>query len=80
MKQLTIKDAVYWRAEAWEDIKKSSLVKAWNKLIPPPPSPDTTTNSPEDKAPSNKTFVELFNDLGYEIGQSWQAPDACMDR
>ena len=38
-------------------------------------SPDTTTNSPEDEAPSNETFVELFNDLGYEKGQSWQAPD-----
>ena len=54
----------------------SSLVKKQNKLFPPPPSPDPTTNYLEDEVPSNKSFVELFNDLGYDKGQSWQAPDA----
>ena len=50
-------------------------MKTWNKLIPPRSSADTTSNSPDDEAPSNETFVQLFNDLGYEKGQGWQAPD-----
>ena len=43
IKQLTIKDAVYWSAQPWEEINKSSLVNAWNKRFAPPPSSDTTT-------------------------------------
>lgn len=33
LKQLIIKDAVYWCAQAWEEITAQSLSKSWNKLL-----------------------------------------------
>ena len=71
IKQLTIKDAVYWSAQAWEETTSSTLMKAWNRLIPCP-----STVTAEDEAPSNVTFVQLFDDLGYDkADQNWQSPD-----
>ena len=37
VKKLTIKDGVYWSAQAWEEATSTSLSRAWNKLIPPEP-------------------------------------------
>ena len=59
----------------YETAPKSSLVKAWNKLFPPPHFSHPTNNSLEDETPSNETNVQLFNDLGYQEGQSWQVAD-----
>ena len=80
LKQLSIKDAVYWRAQVWEDASPLSLAKSWKKLLPSPPSdvqeassdPHTSVVGPLDK-PSNEHFESLFHDLGYNE-QSWQSP------
>ena len=34
LKQLTIKHAVYWSAQVWEEATSTSLSKGWNKLLP----------------------------------------------
>lgn len=67
LKQLTIKDAVYWCAQAWKEITPQSLCKSWNKLL----SPGTalTLSGEADSANNDDEsacFVELFNDLGYK--------------
>ena len=33
VQQLTIKDAVYWIAEAWEELSPEALTNGWNKLL-----------------------------------------------
>ncbi len=33
LKKLTIKEAVYWSAQAWDEIKSDTLRKGWNKLL-----------------------------------------------
>ena len=76
LKQLTIKDAVYWCAQAWEEITAQSLSKSWNKLLTPA---TTVASSAEaaavDESGESAGFVELFKDLGYEEGnQNWQHP------
>ena len=35
LKNLTIKEAVYWSAQAWDEIKAETLRKGWNKLLLP---------------------------------------------
>ena len=30
---LTIKDAVYWSAQAWDELSTETLSKGWNKLL-----------------------------------------------
>ena len=78
LKQLTIKDAVYWCAQAWEEIAPQSLCKSWNKLL----SPVATSAASSSEADTVNTidasagFVELFKDLGYEEGnEDWQNPN-----
>ena len=80
LKQLSIKDAVYWSAQAREDTSPLSVAKSWKKLLPSPPSdvqedssdPHTSVARPSKK-PSNEHFESLFHDLGYNE-QSWQSP------
>ena len=80
LKQLTIKDAVYWSAQAWEKIASESLCKSWNKLL----SPIATSSEADTVNTSNESadFMELFKDLGYEEGNedrqnpnNWLAED-----
>lgn len=59
VKQLSIKDAVYWSAQAWEDTSSLSLAKAWKKLLPPV-SPDMpAVSDTTDEEPTNfESFSE----------------------
>ena len=43
LKALTIKDAVYWSAQAWEEVTSISLARGWNKLLRPTKSASATT-------------------------------------
>lgn len=52
LKKITLKDVVYWVAEAWAEGSESSLGKAWKKLLPPtdeavdaPPADEVTASS-----------------------------------
>ncbi|GBL76776.1 hypothetical protein AVEN_53446-1 [Araneus ventricosus] len=33
LKEITLKDAVYWIAEAWEEIESTTLQKSWRKIL-----------------------------------------------
>ena len=66
VKKLTIKDAVYWSAQAWEEVTSLSLSRAWNKLIPPDPL--TPDESNED---AGAEIGGMFQQLGSEEGNSW---------
>ncbi len=33
VKRLTIKDAIFWSAEAWDEAAVASLSNGWNKLL-----------------------------------------------
>ena len=73
VKKLTIKDAVYWSAQAWEEVTSLSLSRAWNKLIPPDPL--TPDESNED---AGAEIEGMFQQLGSEEGNSWQSPSEWM--
>ena len=34
LKGLTIRDAVYWISQAWEEVSPITIKKSWKKLIP----------------------------------------------
>lgn len=76
LKQLTIKDAVYWCAQAWEEIAPQSLCKSWNKLL----SPVATSVASSSEADTVNTidesagFVELFKDFS-EGNEDWKNPN-----
>ena len=80
LKQLSIRDAVYWSAQAWDDASPLSLAKSWKKLLPSPHSyvqevsshPHTSVSGSSNE-PLDEHFESLFHDLGYNE-QSWQSP------
>ena len=78
VKKLTIKDAVYWSAQAWEEATCFaweeatcfSLSKPWNKLIPSGPQTTPDDTNEEEGA----EMGEIFHQLGSEEGSNWQSP------
>ena len=78
VRRLTIKDAVYWSSQAWEEANPMSLMKAWNKLIPSNPTMHTTSDVNESL--SSGDFHGLFQELGYsEDNPSWQDPQEWLN-
>ena len=51
LKRLTIKQAVYWSAQAWEETNEITLNRGWNKLL----LPDHTGSAPESNSNSSTT-------------------------
>ena len=45
LKKFTIKDAVYWSAQAWEDASPISLANSWNKLLLPAVTSQASSSS-----------------------------------
>ncbi len=82
VKRLTIKDAVFWSAEAWDEAAVTSLSNGWNKLLidnsgsslasttltleDPSSSLVTATATPSNSAQA--TEVEDFDTLFSELG------------
>ena len=70
MKGLTIKDAVYWVSQTWEDVSPITVNKSWKKLIP---SGDADNSSDAKEVASSDVFMDLFQELGYSTdNESWQ--------
>jgi hypothetical protein len=82
VKGLTIKDAVYWSAQAWEDISPMTIKKCWKKLIPTMDRDENDTSHSSENAPSVSNdessvdgFAPLFHQLSYsETNENWQNP------
>ena len=73
MKGLTIKDAVYWVSQAWEDVSPITVKKSWKKLIPSSDADDNSSDAEE--VASSDAFMDLFQELGYSTdNESWQPP------
>ncbi len=70
VQQLTIKDAVYWIAEAWQELSPETLTNGWNKLLW---RQDISPSKTPEKDMSD--FSELFTSLGAEEGGNQQIID-----
>ena len=78
VKRITIKDAVYWSAQSWDEATPESLAMGWNKLLP------ISDFSLDHKIPyphpivKKGSFTDLFRELGsseseenYLLPQDW---------
>ena len=70
VKKITIKDAVYWCAQAWEEAGLDSLRKGWNKLFLPQvdSSVDIENVSSIEEASVTADIEDCFQQLGYGSG------------
>ena len=83
LSKLTIKDAVYWAARAWEEASIETLTKGWNNLlIPSASSADTIVEDIDESA----DFVDIFRELGntmdeqtLQYSEDWLAGDGEYD-
>ena len=57
VKQLTIKDAVYWITQAWDEISPETLTRGWNKLLQTQDLP--SSENPVSSVHDNTEFGEL---------------------
>ncbi|GBN92913.1 hypothetical protein AVEN_223136-1, partial [Araneus ventricosus] len=53
LKEIRPKDAVYWIAEAWEEIESTTLQKSWRKKLPSEQPND------ENEASDDKSLLSL---------------------
>ena len=78
VKELTNKDAVFWAAQAWEEINQETLMNGWNKLLQKPdfPPSESPSENPVLSVHDTTEVGELFDSLGRSEGDdSWQSPD-----
>lgn len=50
LKEITLKDAVYWIAEAWEDIQSTTLQKSWRKILSSEVQPNDENEASHDES------------------------------
>ncbi|XP_053968354.1 jerky protein homolog-like [Anastrepha ludens] len=62
-KDINLKDADYMAAEAWANVKATTLKKSWNKLCPAVES----EASPTSEEPTNENFVSEMVELMKEV-------------
>ena len=81
VKGVTIRHAVFWVSQAWDEISEVTIKKSWRKLIPSSyteilcDSTGSTSSEAVEQSSGNKHFVDLFQDLGYSEGdEDWQTP------
>ena len=81
MKGVTIRDAVYWISQAWDEISEVTIKKSWRKLIPSSyteilsDNTESTSSEAVEESSANENIVDLFQDLGYSQGdEDWQTP------
>ena len=61
LKQMTIKDAVYWSAKAWDEITVDNFKKGWNQLFSTTTTSDTSTNTNSIPATSSNDTSGMDN-------------------
>lgn len=61
LKKVTIKTVIYLAAEAWEEIKPSTLQKSWKKLWPSIPQENQEQDENQPTANDDTDFVQVFN-------------------
>ena len=61
LRKLTIKDAVYWAARAWEEASIESLAMGWNNLLLTSAS---SADAIVDQNNESADFVDIFRELG----------------
>ena len=82
LKKLTIKDAVYWSAQAWEDASPISLSNSWNKLlqtaVTSQASPSSSATEVTSQASSSGSATETASaeDISAASGNMPQADGA----
>ena len=89
MKGDTIRDAVYWISQAWDEISEVTIKKSWRKLTPSSyteilsDSTESTSSEAAEESSANENFVDLLQHLfvdllqdhGYSEGDGdWQTP------
>ena len=64
VKQITIKNVVYWSAQSWDEATPESLAMGWNKLLPI--SDFSLDHIDIVSSPNNeeRVFTDLFRELG----------------
>ena len=70
LKQLTIKDAVYWSAKAWDEITVDNLKKGWNQLFSTTTTSDTSINTDSTPATSSNDTSGTDNDSSNDISDA----------
>ena len=80
LKLVTIRDAVYWAAQSWDDATPERLSAGWNKLLP---LSDCSLEAVDStSSPNNELgeFTDLFLEMGSsEIDENWQQPQEWLD-
>ncbi|KAI6661871.1 Jerky protein homolog-like [Oopsacas minuta] len=80
LKLVTIRDAVYWAAQSWDDATRESLSAGWNKLLP---LSDCSLEAVDStSSPNNELgeFTDMFLEMGSsEIDENWQRPQEWLD-
>jgi hypothetical protein len=62
LKKINIKDIIYWLAEAWDDVKPSTLIKCWKNILCP--QNETSKNEMTNEGEmAEETFLELAKNL-----------------
>ena len=83
VKGLTIKDAVYWVSQAWEDVSPITIKKSWKKLFPSSDADDNSSDAEEVASviPHNhrNSWCMRSGHTGYMMGQqNFQGTHNCM--
>ncbi|KAJ8867716.1 hypothetical protein PR048_031519 [Dryococelus australis] len=63
IRKMTIKTVIYLAAEAWEEIKPSTLQKSWKKLWPSIPQENQKQDENQPTANNDVDFVQVFHQL-----------------
>ena len=58
LKQINLKDVIYWLAESWDDVKESTVLKSWKNISP---KSDNTNDDEENE--DDVELVDLLNQL-----------------
>ena len=64
VKRITIKEAVYWTAQSWDEATPESLAKGWNKLLPISDFSLDHIDTVSSANNEDREFTDLFRELG----------------
>ena len=70
-KNITIKNAIFWSAEAWSEITPHSICSSWNMILPPsyqfPPDNQDRSDSIDDDDDITSDWIIEGEDNTYEV-------------
>ena len=73
LKELTIKHAVYWAAQAWSETSTDCLSRGWNNLLKPDDHMMVTRDIESDT--ESAEISGLFQELGVSETEDWLNDD-----